>query len=121
MSFVNFSNHSSSGWNNKQKTAAQKWGQIIDVPYPDITAICDEAAISRLAEGSVAKILSYNPAAVMCQGEFTLAYAVTTMLKRKGITVVAACSDRKSMETILDDGTTKKQSIFDFVRFREYK
>lgn len=119
MSFVNFSNHCSSAWSNKQRMAAQKWGKIIDVPYPDITATCDETVINRLAEDSIEKILSYKPAAVMCQGEFTLTYAVTTMLKRKGVTVVVACSDRKSKETILDDGTTQKQSIFDFVRFRD--
>lgn len=120
MNFVNFSNHSSSAWNSKQRIAAEKWGQIIDVPYPDIAAACDETVINRLAEESVEKILSCNPAVVMCQGEFTLAYAVITMLKIKGVTVVAACSDRKSSETILDDGTIQKQSIFDFVRFRKY-
>ena len=121
MSFVNFSNHRSATWNDRQRLAAEKWGSIIDIPFPNISAASDEAEIKRIAERCVERILSCDPAAVMCQGEFTLVYAVISELKKRGVTVVSACSNRRATETILDDGTTQKQSIFEFIRFREYK
>jgi len=60
-----------------------------------------------------------NPTAVMCQGEFTLAFAVIAGLKRQGITVLAACSERKVYEKRIN-GTTQKTAFFEFRKFREY-
>ena len=61
-----------------------------------------------------------NPDAVLCQGEFTFVYRVVLRLEREGIPVFAACSFRKSQETISPDGSTLKQSVFVFTRFRRY-
>lgn len=121
MSFINFSNHSSKYWNDKQKNAAKEWGQIIDIPFPSVGGNASEDDILQLAEQVVAKILSYNPSVVMCQGEFTLSYAVVRLLKEKGIKVVSACSERVTTEEHLEDGTSVKHARFDFVKFREYE
>ena len=118
--FVNFSNHSSMNWNNKQIEEAEKWGRIIDVPFPDIDPMSDEDGILNIAEISVKQIMEYDPAAVMCQGEFSLTYAVVEELRKKGVVVVSACSGRETDEQILADGTACKTSLFDFVRFRKY-
>ena len=49
----------------------------------------------------------------------TLTYQLVK-LKEKGLTVLAACSERKISETILPDGTYRKKAVFQFVKFREY-
>lgn len=121
MSFINFSNHSSMYWNEKQKSAANEWGPIIDVPFPSVKADASKQEISQLAEQAVSEILKHNPKAVMCQGEFTLSYTVICLLKKKGIKVVSACSDRVTTEEHLDDGTMVKHAQFNFVKFREYE
>ena len=61
-----------------------------------------------------------KPDAVLCQGEFTFVYRVVLRLEGAGIPVFAACSFRKSQETTSPDGSTLKQSVFVFTRFRRY-
>ena len=120
MLFINFSNHCSDNWGADQIEAASRWGRIIDIPFPDVPADADEEDIQRIAYQCVNEISNLNPEAVLCQGEFTLAFAVVEMLKRRGITVVAACSNRKVVESFLEDGTCQKESFFEFIRFRKY-
>jgi hypothetical protein len=120
MSIINFTNHPSDLWGEKQKSEALKYGEIIDIPFPKIDAGLDEEEIKNMAFEYLKKIYVLKPKAVICQGEFTLVYAVVTALREKGVKVLSACSERKVKETIMDDGTVQKTAIFDFVKFREY-
>lgn len=120
MNFVNFSNHESVYWNEQQRAEAEKWGAIVDYPFPKVEANATEEEIAILTEEVVCNILRLKPAAVMCQGEFTLAYAVISKLKELGIEVLAACSSRQSVETYSENGNSTKNSVFKFVKFRKY-
>ncbi len=118
---INLSNHPSSSWSDKQLSAAHDlYEEITDIPFPPISADSSRDRIMCIADGLVEKILCMKPDAVMCQGEFTLTYAVVSRLKQRGIKVISACSDRVAEELILPDGTIEKTAIFDFVQFREY-
>lgn len=117
---LNCSNHISKAWGNEQLSAAKEWGEIVDYPFPNVPAFADEMYIDKCAEDIVNTIQSMQPSAVMCQGEFTLTYAIITKLLQKGIKVLAACNERKVEEHVLADGNIEKKSIFQFVRFREY-
>ena len=75
----------------------------------------NEDYIEELAEVYVEKILQHTPRAVLCQGEFCVAYQVIRKLKEKNIKVLAACSQR----CVRENGN-KKEVVFNFVRFREY-
>lgn len=118
--FINFSNHPWYLWPAEQRTAAETYGEIVDLPFPPVPAEMDEEGISHLADQCVEKIMASVqgtvPAAVMCQGEFTLAFAVTNRLRKLNISVVAACSERIAEEK---DGV--KISVFRFRRFRKYE
>lgn len=118
--FINCSNHNSMNWSRSQISAAQKWGEIVDFPFPAVDAYADEEQVLNLAEETLAKLLEMKPDAVMCQGEFTLVYALVSKLKEQGITVLAACSQRKTVEEKKPDGSIEKTSIFEFVRYRYY-
>lgn len=113
--FINFTNHPSSRWIEKQKKEALKYGKIVDVEFPKVAASGDTNYILNLAEICVEKILQFHPAAVLCQGEFCLAYNVISKLKEKGILVLAACSER----IVIENGN-KKEVTFVFEQFREY-
>ena len=113
--FINFSNHPSKLWPESQVKAAEEFGTIIDLPFPAVDEFGDEAYIEQMAGEYVEKILEHEPVAVLCQGEFCLAYAVISKLKEKGITVLAACSKR-----IVEENKEEKKSIFVFQRFRRY-
>lgn len=118
--FINLSNHPSSDWKKEQVLAAQEYGEIIDMPFPGISANASEGDIADLAEQYAKEIADKNPAAVMCQGEFTFVYALVRRLNALGIVCVAACSERQTTEYTDENGKLKRESVFEFVRFREY-
>lgn len=120
--FVNFSNHPSENWSNEQINAAKRivsGGSIVDIAFPQVSGDADESEISRTADKYAKEIISLNPSAVMCQGEFGICLEVVTTLKNNGIKVLYSCSERKTVETVIDN-RTEKTSVFKFVRFREY-
>ena len=118
--FINFTNHPSAKWSSEQREAAETYGEIRDMPFPDVEPDGDEEYVSRLAEQYVTEILASRPAAVLCQGEMTLSFAVADALRREGITVLAACSERATAEKAGANGETIKTIEFRFVRFRKY-
>ncbi len=122
---INFSNHPSEKWSDKQKEAAAVYGETVDSPFPAVPSNSDEKEIERLAQESLDRIVDMidgNPAsAVMVQGEFTLTYAVVSLLIERGIRAVSACSDRRVTEIAGEDGKPLKQVEFCFERFREYR
>lgn len=113
--FVNFTNHPSKYWEKKQRKEALKYGIIRDIPFPVVEPLGDEIYVKELAEIYVEKILRLHPSAVLCQGEFCLAYQVVERLREKGIPVLAACSERRVREN-----GQKKEVIFSFRQFRKY-
>lgn len=118
-SFVNYSNHPSSFWSQKQLETAQCYGDVIDMPFPDISPDLSEEDIEKLAGEEVKGILSQNPSCVLCQGEFTFTYRIISQLKANHVKVVAACSERKAIEKV-ENGKTIKMAEFEFRGFREY-
>ena len=119
--FVNYTNHPSAKWSAEQLAAAAAYGSITDMPFPSVPPDASEEAVARLAETEAEKIVALKPAAVLCQGEFTLCYAILNILKKKEIKALAACSTREVTETVQPDGTTRRTAVFRFVQYREYK
>ena len=118
--FVNHTNHPSARWNSEQTAVAKIYGEIVDVPFPAVSPHASSEEIRELVQSNAEKILSLEPAAVLCQGEFNYTFEMVERLKNFGVTVVAATSERVSHEEILPDGTTRQVSTFNFVQFREY-
>ena len=119
--FVNFSNHESGEWSKEQLEAAQEYGKIVDIRFPMVNPNSSETEIEELAQNCVERILSFHPTVVMCQGEFTLCYAVIKKLKDNGIKCVAACSVREANVELQKDGSSKRVSVFKFCKFRRYE
>lgn len=118
--FVNFSNHPSSLWSEKQRKEAEKYGEIVDLKFPLINRRIPRENLINLAETCTEQILRFKPQCVMCQGEMGMVYHVVRKLKEEGVRVVAACSHRMVEETIDKNNNTVKSSTFVFVQFREY-
>jgi hypothetical protein len=97
-----------------------KFGDIVDVPFPDVPAGADTAAVSALADEYCARILDLGADVVLVQGEMSLSFAVAGRLQRNGVAVLCACSERVCETSVLDDGSTERRSVFRFVRFRRY-
>lgn len=117
--FINFTNHPSAAWSDAQLCAAQAYGEITDIPFPMVDPFADTQAVHELADKFAAQIIELAPDCVLCQGEFSLAFAVVERLKRQGLKVVVACSNRRVSEELVD-GVTRKIVEFVFCGFREY-
>lgn len=113
--FVNFTNHPSEFWGKRQKEEAEKYGRIVDLPFPDVPPGAEEGEIQKLGEECCRRITEMEPAAVLCQGEFSLTFFAVTWLRERGIKVLTACSERK----VVQNGNVKS-SVFEFAGFREY-
>lgn len=113
--FVNFTNHPSSQWEEKQIKAAQQYGEIVDVPFPAVDPLGDEVYIEKLAGQYVERIMELQPRFVLCQGEFCLTFKIVEKLKANHIEVAAACSERR----VKEEGN-RKEVVFVFEHFRKY-
>lgn len=116
MSFINFTNHPSEFWDQTQIEESLKYGDIIDLPFPNVDPAATENEVLQLGQEMVEKIVSYKPSCVLAQGEFSLCFYVINQLLKQNIKVVTACSERNTVEK---DGL--KISKFAFVKYREYR
>lgn len=118
--FINFTNHPSEKWSAEQLADAAKYGEIMDIPFPTVDVYLTKPQIQKMAAQYADDIAKLSPAAVLCQGEMTLTYAVVSLLKAKGITVLCACTEREVTQLLTVGGDTVKKSVFTFACFREY-
>jgi len=118
--FINHTHHDSRNWSTGQLEAAHAYGSIQDLASPEIPADWNETEVLQLAETYAARLIAMQPKAVLCQGEFTYTYALVDILTQAGIPVLAACSERQTIEKTDESGNTYRTSIFKFVQFRCY-
>ena len=117
--FVNFSNHPSRYWDNRQKKASLVYGELIDIPFPQIAPNATDKELQELSLQYVQRIVSLastRTITVHIMGEMTFTFMVVSKLKELGIRCVASTTERKV--TYTNDGV--KQTEFQFVKFREY-
>ena len=118
--FVNCSNHPSEGWQDSQKNAALEYGEIVDIPFPNVDSRITNEELDALVDDTVNKIMEYKPKAVMLMGEFVTSYKIVNKLKENNIKVLVSVTERNSKEVKGSDGVITKTSVFDFKGFREY-
>lgn len=118
--FINCTNHPSTGWNRDQMKEAEKYGQVVDYPFPRVLSDQTDEELDRDADEVVKEMLTMSPATVLCQGDFVMTYKLILRLKENNIKVMAAYSDREVVEKLQADGSVMKKTIFRFAGFREY-
>ena len=118
---INCTNHPYSIWNEPQRKAAQEYGEVVDMPFPEILPEYTSDDLRRLTDEYFIKITQAAPNAVMVAGEFTFAFMLVDKLLKNGVRVVCTCSKRQTIETKKPDGSNEKRAIFVFERFREYE
>lgn len=120
--FINLSNHPSDKWPKNQIEAAIPYGDLLDLPFPDIDPTLDEQSIIAMAHTYAERIkgLIAGEKAEMCvvhlMGELTFCFALAQLLTRDGIACIASTTRRQVFE--LQNGM--KTCRFAFVRFRGY-
>ena len=118
---LNCSNHPSALWGSPQLRAAGEYGEVIDLPFPQVDPGLDPDQLQPLVGEYVRRIEEMKPDAVMAAGEFTFLFMLVNRLLRDGVRVICPCSRRDTVERTLPDGSSEKRSLFVFERFREYR
>jgi len=117
---INLSNHPSANWSAEQTAAAHKlYGEIVDLPFPVVEPSADETQIAQLTDEYLSRVLQLvggQSVTVHLMGEMTFCFTLVARLQKRGILCVASTTRRVTIET--EPGI--KQSIFRFVRFRNY-
>jgi len=125
---INLSNHPSHMWGKEQKEAAgARYGEVVDIAFPQIPPDADIHAVVSLAHEYAYKCLhtlnftdllsfDFDSNAVHIMGEMTFTYNVVRFLGHNDITCLASNTERISTE----DGAGNKTSTFVFRQFREY-
>ena len=115
---INFTNHPSPLWGHAQLEAAKAYGEIVDLPFPNISPQMSSEQVQQLADFYVDKILSKygSDVTVHIMGETTFTYAVVSRLKAAAVECIASTTKRLVVET--SDG--KRTYDFDFTKFRKY-
>jgi len=117
---INLSNHPSSGWSVEQTNKAKElYGNLVDVPFPEVDPVGNEQYIHELTDEYLSRIISIqsnSPKVVHVMGELTFCYALIKKLKMQGIKCIASTTVRDVV--VGADGKITK--AFKFVQFREY-
>lgn len=118
---INFSNHPLSVWSEKQiKIAKEQYGDIVDIPFPNVEPDKGEQYIRELVDEYIEKVktLKYGQStAVHIMGEMNFVYSMVTKLKNIGFVCIASTTER-----VVNTGADGvKVSSFQFVRFRKYE
>lgn len=117
---VNISNHPSQKWNEKQLSTAQAYGEVVDLPFPQVCPQATPKDIAKIAEETVAEVqnlVSPQNATIHVMGEMNLTYRLVRELTQIGYCCVASTTERITVEN--PDGS--KISVFNFVQFRSYE
>ena len=117
---LNITNHPSHKWSSKQIIASQVYGEIVDLPFPSISPYLESKEIDEIVEEYLKKVKTYDQPVVLLQGEFIFTYRLIQRLKEKGYKVIAARSDRRTVEFTDKHGYTDRRSEFEFVDYLEY-
>ncbi len=118
---INLSNHPSSKWSKEQlRVATVQYGEIQDIPFPEVPPAATPEAIQHIVQKYIPNILKQSkqetPFVVHIMGEMTLVFRMVTILQQSDITCIASTSFRDTVEH--PDGS--KTFKFSFVQFRAY-
>lgn len=119
---INLSNHPSEKWEAAQLEASSQYGEIIDIPFPNIPPECTAEEVRDLALLYLQKCEnliqpSGEESAIHITGELTFCFALIQILLKKGYKCITTTSERD----VWRDENGGKIVNFNFKHFREYK
>lgn len=117
---INLSNHPSHNWSKDQLLAAQQYGEIIDLPFPNILPEADIEQLQPLLNEYYDKILSFGDSSTVVihlMGEMTFTFMLLSRLLKGGYRCISSTTNR----IVEEIASGEKRVLFQFCQFRDYK
>lgn len=117
---INLSNHPSSNWSGDQLDAAKKYGEIVDMQFPNISPDASSDQIAVLVNEYFEKIQQMGSnlnVVIHLMGEMTFTFLLLKCLQNAGYKCIASTTQR----IVEDIDANEKKVLFKFCQFREYK
>lgn len=117
--FYNISNHPSKYWPQQQLSEAhQIAGEVVDIPFPEISPYDNSLDINLKAKQFAQTIIDglTEGDVVHIMGEHTFMFSLVLSLLKHGVRCVASTTSRE----VKYNETGDKISQFHFVSFRDY-
>ena len=118
---INCTNHPYEIWNEPQRLAAEVYGEVVDLPFPQVDPASTPGQIRMIVDRYAQQIEALQPDAVLAAGEFTCLFMLVDRLLKDGVEVVCTCSRRITDEEKKPDGSNEKKTRFFFEGFRRYE
>jgi len=108
-------------WDGEQLNAISQYGEIVNLPFPNIPPDYTTEQVFDLATEYMNKCVtliqsSNDESAIHITGEMTFCFVLIQLLLKEGYTCIASTTER-----IVEEKDGVKKSVFKFVRFRNYK
>lgn len=118
--FINISNHPSSSWKKDQLSAAKVYGKIYDISFPIIPPEMDTSGMKYMLREYIQRVDDIvngqvDSTVIHVMGETVFTFMLVTALLQRNYRVVASTTER----IVCYEGEVK-QTLFKFVRFRDY-
>lgn len=117
--FVNLSNHPLADWTPEQRSAAEEYGELGDLPFPNVSPSLSSEELNHLVEEYFQKLLALSESAditVHLMGEFTFTHRLINRLQEVDIHCLASTTER----VVTEVESQQKLVTFQFVGFRPY-
>lgn len=123
--FLNISNHPSSGWSEAQRSSALALADLSTITdWPSSELQVDPSAhtaeVAAIAASIAQRIIDDGYQHAMVAGEPVLVWHLVNHLSTAGVACYAATTARAVTEEVLEDGSLRKVTRFQFVRWRTY-
>ncbi len=117
---INLSNHPFEKWSDNQKSAAvEQYGEVQDLPFPNVNPDGDADYISSLADEYFRKVKEMSgkrKVTIHLMGEMNLSFTLLDRFREAGYECIASTTER-----VIDDSIPGQKTVFfRFVRFRPY-
>lgn len=117
--FINLSNHPLTDWIPEQRSAAEEYGELRDLPFPNVSPSLSSEELNHLVEEYFQKLLALSESAditVHLMGEFTFTHRLINRLQEVDIHCLASTTER----VVTEVESQQKLVTFQFVGFRPY-
>ena len=118
---INLSNHPYEFWSENQREVASQFGEVIDLPFPNISPDATTDQLLPLIDEYYNRVVAYGDnsrVVVHLMGEMTFTFMLVARLLQANYRCISSTTERIVKNST---ATGEKTVLFQFINFRDYQ